>query len=332
MAAWNTGNNLLYIVVGALFSFLVISFLLAGWSLRLVRVTREAPEAVNRGEPFGVTVRIENRPILVPAMSVRLERRGPPAEGIGYVIKIPPRRAAIVRVSECLSMRGVHPLPEIELVSAFPFGLFERRLPVKDNVSVVVYPRVYAVRPAAIKQLVDGTAIPRIVRGEGDEFFGLRDYVPGDDLRQVAWRVSARKGHLVVRECARETSRFIVLVLDTAWRLEVDHFPERFEEAVELTASLAVTFINQQYTVSIVTPNARLEPDQGHTHTVKVLEMLARVEPGSAEGVEPFDWLVPREDMVGASILLVSPDPMDWGSRGPKGRGNVVDPREMVRA
>ncbi len=47
-------------------------FVLAGWSLRAVRASREAPDAVHRGEPFNVTLRLENRKTLVPAMSIRV--------------------------------------------------------------------------------------------------------------------------------------------------------------------------------------------------------------------------------------------------------------------
>jgi len=337
LAAWNTGTNLLYIVVGGLCSFLLISFVLAGWSLLRVRASREAPDAVHRGEPFSVTLRLENRKTLVPAMSIRVEHRAPVghngAKGFGgYIVKIPPRRAALVRLSERFDRRGVHPLPALDLVSAFPFGLFERRRRARDGHEVVVYPRVRAVRPGALQQLSGAGAAPTFVRGHGDEFFSLRDYIPGDDVRQVAWRVSAHRGALTVREFARQTSRSIVFVLDTHRRTDLEGFDDAFEDAVELVASLAVTFLNQQYTVSIVTPGRRLPEGEGNTHRRKALDMLARVEPADGVSEGGYGWFSPGAESGRASYVFVSPDPRDWGRVSHAGRTRVIDPREVVRA
>jgi len=336
LAAWNTGTNLLYIVVGGLCSFLLMSFVLAGWSLLRVRASREAPDAVHRGEPFGVTLRLENRKTLVPAMSIRIEPSAPlghhGAKGFAaYIVKIPPRRAALARLSERFEHRGVHPLPALDLVSAFPFGLFERRRRTHDGHEVVVYPRVRAVRPGAVQQLSGAGAALAVVRGNGDEFFSLRDYVPGDDIRQVAWRVSARRGALTVREFARQTSRSIVFVLDTHRRTDLDGFDDAFEDAVELVASLAVTFLNQQYAVSIVTPGRRLPEGEGNTHRRKALDMLARLEPDDGAFDGDYEWFPPGAEGGRASYVFVSPDPRDWGRITHAGRTRVIDPREVVR-
>jgi len=337
LAAWNTGTNLLYIVVGGLFSFLLVSILLAGWSLRGLRASRESPGAVHRGEPFGVTLFLENRNALVPAMSIRVEHGAPDGpDGTephgAYVVKVPPRRTAVLRLSQRFERRGVHPLPPCELLSAFPFGLFERRRPVRDGREVVVYPRVRAVRPGAVLRISGAGAAPQLVRGGDGEFFSLRDYVPGDDVRQVAWRVSARRGALTVRECARQSSRFIVLVLDTYWRPDLPGFNEAFEDAVELVASLAVTFLNQQYTVSIITPERRLPEGEGSRHATKALDMLARVEALDAGPGGAFHWFSPDAEDGRASLVFVSPDPREWGRATHVGGTRVIDPREVVRA
>jgi uncharacterized protein (DUF58 family) len=333
LAAWNTGANLLYIVSGGIGSFLVISGVLAGWSLRGLRVLREGPQAVHRGQPFPVTVRVENGKWLMPAVSLRIEKFALPGEAAGYVLKIPPRRSAVICVSETFDRRGVHPLPEIALVSAFPFGLIERRRRIQDAVEVVVYPRVVSVRTALLEQLPGANVLPRFVTGDGDEFFSLRDYIPGDDIRRVAWRVSARRGSLIVREMTRETSRFIVFVVDTGLRDDLPEFEQRFEDAIELVASLAVTLLNQQYTVSIATPAQTLPGGEGKTHARKALEMLARVtpvtEPRPRRG---FSWFSPGEERGRASYAFISPDPREWGRRSPLGGSKVLDPREVVRA
>lgn len=332
LAAWNTGTNLLYIVVGGLCSFLIISLLLAGWSLRRLQVFREGPEAVHRDERFPVTIRVENHKRFMSAMSIRVDRHGDYVETCSYAPRIPPRRSAVLRVSERFTRRGIHALPPIVLASAFPFGLVERRLPVKDQVEVVVYPRIRALRPAVLQQLPGSNTTPHVVRGEGDEFFSLRDYVPGDDVRQIAWRVSARKGELVVKEFAHEMSRYVAFVLDTQWAADLENQADLFEEAVELTASLAVTFLNRQYSCSITTRTGHVPEGQGSSQARKMLDFLARVDLEDAGNGADFSWFVPKDEQGRARYVFVSSDPREWGRPCGIAGARVIDPREMVRA
>ena len=209
MAAWNTGTSLFYLVAGGLISFLAVSALTVGWGTRGVTASREAPEAVHRGEPFGVTVRIENRKRFLPSLSLRVSCWKRKLGACGYVAKIPPRRAAVVRVTGRFDRRGVQRLGPIELVSLFPFGLLEKRRRTEDGAEIVVYPRVRAVRTTVLDQLPGARFSPRRPVDDGDEFFSLREYVRGDDVRRISWRASARLGTLVVRELTRGTSRFV---------------------------------------------------------------------------------------------------------------------------
>lgn len=331
LAAWNTGTSLLYLVFGGLASFLILSALSVGWGLRRLHVSREAPEAVHRGQRFGVTVRIENHKRLLPALSLRIERGVNRGQSVGYLTKIPPRRAAVVRMTEVFDQRGVHPLPPIALVSVFPFGLMGKRMRVSDEAEIVVYPRVRSVRAALIEQLPGARAAPRIATGDGDEFFSLREYVRGDDPRRIAWRASARLATLLVKELTQEAPRFVVFVLDTYKPDDAVGFDEHFEEAIELVASLAVTLLNQQYTVALAAPTACLPEGRGKAQVVKVLNLLARLQPTEdpySPSVEAFAMARATE----ARLVFISADPRLWGQRSPFGASQVIDPREVIRA
>ena len=331
LASWNTGNNLLYIVVGGLASFVLMSVVLARWNIRRMQVSREGPQAVHRGDESRVAVRIENHKLIMPAVSLRIESASRPGESAAYIPKVPPRRAAMVHMTEVFEKRGIHMLPEVTFVSAFPFGLFERRFRVRDAVAVVVYPRVVSVRASVLEQLPGASNVPKMAVGDGTEFFSLREYVPGDDVRRIVWRASARLGRLVVKELVWETCRSVAFVLDTHLRPDVPGFGDRFEEAIELVASLAVTLLNQQYTVSIVTPTSHLSPGEGKPQVHKVLEMLARLKPAHKLAPGGFGWFASAKYVDGASHMFVSPDPREWGQRTFLG-GRILDPREVIRA
>lgn len=332
LASWNSGINLYYLVFGAIASFLFFSFVLSRRTLQKLDVTRENPHAATRDETFGVMVRIKNRRKNLPVASIRIEHADNPNVSVGYVLMIPADRTAQVRIIERFTRRGVHKLPALDLVTSFPFGLVEARRRIYDTAEIVVYPRVHAARTALLDQLRGSGELPKVAHGIGDEFFSLREYVPGDDLRFIAWRASARTGQLLVKELEQQTARFVIIIFDSRLRSDVENFYEHFEEAVELIASVAITLLNRQYRVAIVTPTLVLGEGEGSSQVLKVLEMLARVEPADPGADDPFWRATQMEDSHRVSLLMVSPDPAQWGEVRAGGNIRVLDPREVVHA
>lgn len=332
LASWNSGINLYYLIFGAIASFLVFSAIFSKRSLKNLTLEREAPQAVHRGESFGVLVRISNGRRVMPAMSLRIETVDAPGVSKGYCLSIPAGRVAQLRMTMTIDRRGVHRLPAVELVTSFPFGIIEARRRIEDSCEVVVYPRVLAARTAIMDQLRGTGELPRVSQGPGDEFFSLREYVPGDDLRFIAWRASARTGTLLVRELEKQTSRFVVFVFDARMRADVPDFLDRFEDAIEMIASLAVTLLNRQFKVSVVTSSTTLGEGEGTSHSLKVLDMLARLTPDREDAPDPFDVATSSEDHRRVSYLMVSPDPMQWGEVRAGGAIRVLNPKEVIHA
>ena len=353
LAAANTGENLLYVVFAGIFSLQVLSAVLARVNAAGLGVARSGPRAVHRGELCPITVSIKNARRWWAPMSIRVERvpggnppRGllgakkpdwmMPGDSLGYVFRIPPRRTAVLRVDERMERRGVRPLPPMVMVSTFPFGFSEVRIPIIDKHEVLVYPRVRPVRLGRIEHNAGTGVTPRHELSEGDEFHSLREYVPGDDLRKIAWRLSARFGHYVVKELEVQTSRHVVLVFDTTFDVPEGE-DERFEAAVELTASLAVNLLDREYVVSVQTPRGILQEGEGRAHAIQILDMLARIEPTPpvsasttlAGAVSGFGFAqVPER----ATAVFISPDPARWGMAAPSGGTRIVDPREVLIA
>jgi len=330
LAAWNSGMNLLYLLVAGLFTFVVLSVFFSSRNLRGLTVVCEAPTAVHRGESVGIIVRVENHKPVLPAISLHIELAEAPGRSVGYLVKLPARRAGVVRISALFPKRGVFPPPPVDLVTTFPFGLIETRLRIHEGGDVVVYPRVRAVRPAALDAARGSGDVPRLTRGMGDEFFGLRGYVPGDDLRHIAWRISARKDELVVKDMAHETSRYVLFVFDARARLGMPDFEERFEEAIELVASLGTTLLQRQFRVGLLTAGLHLPEDEGKAQATRLLDALARLEPEPETMLDPFSRVALIEETHRVIHIYVSPDPAQWGTR--IGAAHVMRPAEVVHA
>jgi uncharacterized protein (DUF58 family) len=106
-------------------------------------------------------------------------------------------RATVTAPTE---QRGWMPIPRMRFSSTLPFGLFRAWSWITPDQLALVYPRI----------LVDGQPPagnddPRERTAGGDEFAALREYHPGDPIRHVAWKASARHDHLLVREFDRAT-------------------------------------------------------------------------------------------------------------------------------
>ncbi len=334
-AALNTGINLLYLLGAALASFLLVSFAVAFNALRRIEVSINAPRAAHREQEVAVTLTIENRKWLIPAGSVRVESSNAgQGETLGYLRVLAPREFAKMRVREVFPKRGEFPVPTYTLVTSFPFGLVESWKHHKVDGSLLVYPRVHPLRTSAAEQASGSRYRARTVAGDGDEFFSIREYMPGDDIRKISWRTSARMGKLMIRELARQNSRYVMFLLDTR-RSPTDNAPdfeERFEDAIELVASLGVTLLERQYNVSIECPQAILESGEGSGQKRRLLEFLARVQPTSMNEYPEFDEFHTKLDTHMATLLMVSTDPELWGRRASGGGLRVLDPREVIHA
>ncbi len=331
LAAWNTGTNLLYMIAGAVESFLIAGYFMGRFTLRGLVPECANPAAVHRADAFSTTVRIENRRRFLPALSLRIDSSSEFGVSRAYATKIPAQKAALIRLRHSFPKRGVHPIPALRISTAFPLGLFSRTIIYQDGEEIVVYPRVRSVRTAVLEQLHGTGETPRLRRGDGDEFFSLREYAPGDDLRKISWKVSARVGHLVIRELEPNTSRNVVIVLDTRFVPDLPEFEEHFENSVDLAASLALSFIHKQYSVSVVTPDARVELGDGNGHAVKILDMLARLFPADPVRHRGH-WFGPVEETRGIGYLVIAPDPGQWGRPCGTRGARVLNPAEIVCA
>jgi uncharacterized protein (DUF58 family) len=145
------------------------------------------------------------------------------------------------------SRRGEHAFGPFTLVRGDPWSVFRRSAGTAPVGRLLVLPRTLPVRGDLLRSLQVGEAGLRSVQRGDDDFFALRDYVWGDEPRDVHWRSSARSGRLVVKQrvAAAAQSTMFVLDCEASAYASADAFgegflAERFESAVEVTASLLV--------------------------------------------------------------------------------------------
>jgi len=288
-AAINTGNNLLYLLLGWLLSFIIASGILSEMTLKRLNVERRPPPRVFAGEPFLMEVVIQNAKENRASFSIEVEDLvgTTPIDKRCYFLKIPAAKSQRTSYRHTFARRGAYTLTGYRLATKFPFALFRKSRDVDAPLEIVVYPaRVNVPRPVPKTTSRGETTANRL--GRRGEFFGLREGREGDDRRDVHWRSSARTGRLLVREYEDELARKVVIGVDNALPEAVrdavgdggltaadEAKVSAVERAISVAASLAASYLEVGWTVELVARGLHLPAGMGRIHEAKIARALA---------------------------------------------------------
>ena len=289
LAALNTGNNLLYLVLSLLLAFLVLSGLLSEASLRGIRIERSLPRELFAGSPNRVVLRVHNGQRRNASFAITIEDRldvnaGLEAAGRTFALRIGPRSSEDRSYLFEPEGRGDIRFAGFRVSTRFPFGLFVKSRELDLPERAIVYPCVKRVPLDArtAPSSIDDEE-PSGASNDGDEIAGLREFEPGDSLVRVHWRSSARAGRLLVGE--REG--FAGAVFEVRLRLPAST-PERgVEERVAQAASEVVTHLETGSRVGLRSGAVCFAPAAGSTHRSELLRFLARVQPDTSSTPRP---------------------------------------------
>jgi uncharacterized protein (DUF58 family) len=146
--------------------------------------------------------------------------------------------------------RSVLTIGPVRSVKADPLGLMQRVKRWSDPVELFIHPRVVALSATSTGFLRDVDGITTQNLSSSDvAFHALREYVPGDDRRNIHWRTTARMGKLMIRQFEETQRSHLLLILSTRAADYPD--PEDFETAVSSVASLAAQALREQRAVTL---------------------------------------------------------------------------------
>ncbi|HUO33618.1 MAG TPA: DUF58 domain-containing protein [Candidatus Acidoferrum sp.] len=322
LAAVNTGNNLLFLVLACSLAGILVSGILSRAVLTAVDMKFELPEHIFAEQPVLAEIELTNEKQALPSFSLRVvgetKRRIEAAQILTKPVFFPyiPRLSAARQKVELLfPKRGVYRQDAFGIRTRFPFGFFEKTREVPSRLEIVVYPKV---SPSAqffeVLPLLSGE-MASFFRGRGHELHSLREYQPSDGARIVDWKVSARAGKLMVREFAREDERRVMLVLDPfvgtreqgVEVASVEGSDERFERAVSMAASIAWHFYELNSVMQFRTDKFLTPLTSSREIIYEVLRELALAEPNHSAAGGPFLDGLAGEQEVFKIILTARP-------------------------
>ncbi len=280
--ALNTGNNLLYLVLSLMLAFLVLSGVFSESALRGIKISRRPPREIFAHTDNTVALRITNTQRRVPAFAIVVEdlfrdAKGTPTPcGRCFTLRVGARETDVRSYLLRPERRGTLRFSGFRVSTRFPFGLFSKSLAIEESEEVLVFPAVEPVTiPEDFGSARDSGDALFGAHGSGTVATGLREYEPGDSLRRIQWRASARRRTLLVRELESEQAAEVEVRLRT-----IGQEPgKRFEKGVSWAASEALALLEGGSRVALRTDREFIPPDSGARHRARLLTYLARVEP-----------------------------------------------------
>lgn len=308
-AAVNTGNNLLYLILGMLLSLITLSGILSELALQQVRVTRIVPDGVTAGRDVLVPVKVKNGKRFLSSFSIEVEEIFDDA-GIwqlaAYALHLRPGEEVTVHLRVRFPRRGEHVSAGLRVATRFPFSFFRKSKLMFGQETYLVYPPVAEVLVPALPPRQEGADTHRPKIGHGDEMWGVRDYRPGDPARNIHWKLSARRGRLVSREYETPSVRTVVLAYPNAVREDGEAALDAMEVGIVHVASVAAALLDRGYAVGLRTLDGAVSPSHDGAHRAALLAHLARLKTWRVEK----DGRLPRFDVAterGVDRVLVRP-------------------------
>ncbi len=345
IGAINSQNNLLFVAFGLAMGGMLISGLISGAGLMGVRAARLSAHGLRVGEAGMIRYRIWNTNRLVPAYGLLVEeltRIGREERG-GWMsrLSVRPALCAQVRARRSLSCearvmpsrRGAALLVGMRVSSSFPFGLVRKSVWFRQHQRIVVLPARVELSDgvlARVRNAADvGTQVSTRV-GMGDDFFGVREYVPGDSPRTIAWRASARVGDLLVRQTSAPVPSRLWVILDLH---SEGRTPASVELAIAGACAIVRAAVDEQLAVGLCVPGYGIleAPRQGSRHADHCEQRLGEldVERGG-DGLSGAQ--IPSRSLLRESFLVVHGGRVDPSvGPGEAHRVSALEPASLVR-
>jgi len=213
---------------------------------------------------------------------------------------------------------GVYPFDAVRVTAREPLGLSARAVTLSAPAELTVLPLAVRLPRLPVRPRHTGVyagLIPTRQGGSGLAFFGVREYQPGDALRRINWRASARHADataLFSNDFQQERSTEIGLILDARQRsLAVTGADEFFEHAVTAVASLAQGFLHDGNRVGLLLYGRPLAdwtfPGYGQGQRERLWQALTRAQIARQHLFDRLEYLPTRFFMPDSQIVFVSP-------------------------
>ncbi len=282
-AAVNTGVNLLYLLMAMLLSIIVASGILSELTLRKLRWEVDLPsETIVSSETFG-SIKIQNKKRYLSSFSLEGDLLVADDSGIiqkkGILLKLKAGEEGHMMVRLVFPKRGKQQIRGISIGTRFPFSFFSKSRHYEFSRSVLVMPKGEKSVETILSQLSikqDDHFDAHNNKGQGLEFYSIRQMHPGDDWRNVHWKKTASRQQFAIKEFEELAGRRATVYLTGSHR---DHIvQERREQGIEIAASIVRFLVHRNFHVGLVAPNLHINEGAGTSSLKRIFSALALLD------------------------------------------------------
>jgi uncharacterized protein (DUF58 family) len=322
VAALNTGNNLLFIILASLLAGILVSGILSQIVLSQLELDFVLPDHVFAEQPMISRVTVRNLKWVLPSFSVTVSTRAPdkkkrqgsppPARQIldapVYLPYIPHRASVTQHVELTFPRRGRYTQDGFRVSTKFPFGFLRKAHEITSRQEILVLPNVQPTEEFYEILPLIGGELESFLKGRGHDLYAIRDYQESDTARHVDWKASAKAQQLKVREFTREDERRLVLVFDPHLPRADEKTLAQFEKAVTFCACLAWHFYEIDAQMQFLSNGFEAPMSPSAEIIYSVLEALALIEPQVGPAVS-IENLISRGAATGGFNIILTAQP-----------------------
>jgi len=292
LAAVNSGNNLLYLVWGISLGLILVSGVMSEMTLRKIIMEIDNAPIARVGREVSLRFSLFNPSKYWTCFSVGVEillrEKNQEEHRIAtWESSISPEAKMTCYLDTSFNERGCFTLERVAFSTAFPFGFFikERFFGFSTGYEVLVAPQSYRYcgERRSLSGLEEVSDIPQ--RGIGADFWGLRLYRDGDDIRWVHWKKTMQLGRFVIREFARDVGGAVWLSWDP-----LDTHASNFK--MEKVVALVCGFTEYLYLNDILSgfslPGISCRFESHGKDVYQLLRVFAQLDPSAPTRRESF--------------------------------------------
>ena len=315
--AYFTSNPLLYLPALAALTLLAMDYaycLVSSREIDRIMITREAPAYAEEDDLVEVKLEVYNPAGRINHITIT-DRFA--AENVAYrtrkiaVGSLAAGETTTVRYSAACYQRGVFAIGPLEVRREFPLGLFKNRRLIEERSTIKIYPHLYPNRgfrlmAGGTRERVGLNAIDK--SGLSNDFYGVREYRPGDSRRLIHWKSTARQQTLMVKELEMPADLDLTAVIDldnAAWSGNDKY--NTFEYSVKIVGSVSKEVLEKGYGLRILAIGGEMRElavKGGRREFPRVLDFLAGINQTGSRPLAEAVRSIPKHGSNGSTLLL----------------------------
>lgn len=262
LIAFVYNNNLAYLLAFLLASVFFISIIHSFKSLAALLVSQGQCQSVFAGESVGFDIIVDN-----PGKFERFNLQISLDNSLNFTLTSEEKKH--LTLYSAATKRGWHALETITLSSTFPLGLFRAWSPIRFEAKALVYPKPNNIEiPFPEAEGIQAQDLPMANSRGSDDFYGLKEYQPGDPIKHIHWKAFAKGQGLFSKQYEGDNLAELWLNYE---QTPGHNLEERLSQLCRWVIDAEKTGLQYGFTI----PGVKYEPDHGKSHYAKCLKALA---------------------------------------------------------